>query len=313
MADLEQRQVVSAGTPLAVEVRRPVRTPAPAVVLAHGFGMTRGCRLDEVAAAFTAAGYATFLFDHPNFGGSGGRHRQVVDVPAQRQAYADVVAAARRDPDVDGRVVAWGTSFSGGHVLWLAARDPDLAAAIAQVPFADGRALLSRGERGGASADPDARRAFVRHLAVLVRRALVDRLRGVLGLRPLLVPVAGPVGSGAVIAGDGAEEAVAAMVPPHVPWRNEVAPRVVLALPRLRPGRDAGAVAAPLLVCTVEHDPVTPPGPARRAAAAAPRGELATFGFDHFAAYVPPGRDALLAAQLTFLARHVPVASAPSS
>ncbi|HEV7790811.1 MAG TPA: hypothetical protein VGP05_17530, partial [Pseudonocardia sp.] len=41
------------------------------------------------------------------------------------------------DPD---RIVAWGTSFAGMHIIELAASDRRLAASIAQVPLADGTA-----------------------------------------------------------------------------------------------------------------------------------------------------------------------------
>jgi cephalosporin-C deacetylase-like acetyl esterase len=35
-------------------------------------------------------------------------------------------------------VIAWGTSFGGGHAIIMAAEDARLAAAIEQCPFTDG-------------------------------------------------------------------------------------------------------------------------------------------------------------------------------
>ncbi|MDN5931699.1 MAG: alpha/beta fold hydrolase, partial [Pseudonocardia sp.] len=94
----------------------------PCVVLAHGFGMTRACRLDAWAERFAAAGLAALVFDYRGFGDSGGSPRQVLDIAAQRADWRAAVAHARTTPGIDaGRVALWGTSFSGGHVLAVAA------------------------------------------------------------------------------------------------------------------------------------------------------------------------------------------------
>ena len=46
---------------------------------------------------------------------------------------------ASRLPGVDpDRIVLWGTSWSGGHVVYAAAADPRIAAVIAQYPDLDG-------------------------------------------------------------------------------------------------------------------------------------------------------------------------------
>jgi len=43
---------------------------------------------------------------------------------------------------VYARLAIWGFSASGGHILAVAARNPDLAAAIAQTPLADAAAAM---------------------------------------------------------------------------------------------------------------------------------------------------------------------------
>ncbi|GAA3226993.1 alpha/beta fold hydrolase [Pseudonocardia petroleophila] len=278
--------------------------PVPAVVLAHGFGMTRDCRLDAWARRFAAAGFAALVFDYRGFGDSGGRHRQVLDIAAQRADWRAAVAHVRATDGIDpDRVALWGTSFSGGHVLSVAADDPRLAAVVAQVPFVDGPALL-RGARRGPR-EPGALAARVRHTARLVGAALGDEVRGRLGRAPLLVPVAGEVGSGAVIAGPGAERAIRHLVPDGVAWRNEVAARIALRVPLDRPGRRASQIRCPLLVAVCDGDTVTPPGPALAVAAAAPRGEAVRHAFSHFEAYVGAGFEALCAQEVEFLSRHL--------
>jgi dienelactone hydrolase len=62
-------------------------------------------------------------------------------VPRQLQDYRTVIDWTAAQPDIDpDRIVAWGTSFAGMHIIELAASDRRLAASIAQVPLADGTA-----------------------------------------------------------------------------------------------------------------------------------------------------------------------------
>jgi uncharacterized protein len=53
----------------------------------------------------------------------------------QLQGYRDEIAWLREQPGVDaGRVGIWGTSYSGGHVIVLAAAELPIRCAVAQVP-----------------------------------------------------------------------------------------------------------------------------------------------------------------------------------
>ena len=115
----------------------------PCIVLAHGFGGTREARLDAYAERFCAAGYVALVFDYRHFGASSGKPRQLISIRGQRADWRAAVAYARELEGVDAnRVVAWGTSFSGGYVIELAAADKRLVATIAQTPFTDGPATL---------------------------------------------------------------------------------------------------------------------------------------------------------------------------
>lgn len=274
------------------------RPQVPGVVMAHGFGMTRECRLDVWAEAFAAAGLAAFVFDYRFFGASGGQPRQLLDLVAQRRDWTAAVAALRATSGIDaGRIALWGTSFSGGHVLHVAARDRKIAAVVAQVPFTDGRSSLAGGGR------PD--RSRLAHAAGVSVAALRDAARRRRGRAPVLVPIAGELGSGAVIAGPGAEAALRMLVPEGVEWRNQVNAGVILQVLRDRPGLDAARIACPVFVAACAGDVITPEAPARAAAEAAPRGEFHGYAFRHFEAYVGAGRDRLIADELEFLRRHL--------
>lgn len=121
----------------------PAGTGRPCIVMAHGFTATRDDGLPAYAEAFCEAGYVVVVFDYRGFGASTGTPRQLLDIAMQHADYHTVVEWARRLDGVDpDRIVVWGSSFSGGHVLAVAAEDPRIAAVISQAPFTDGIATL---------------------------------------------------------------------------------------------------------------------------------------------------------------------------
>jgi dienelactone hydrolase len=114
----------SEGTSCAAWLYRPdgVVDP-PVIVMAHGFASIRELRLDAYGERFAQAGFAALVFDYRGFGANDGHPRRVIDIGAQHNDWRAALAYARGLEGVDGRrVVAWGTSFAGGHVLHLAAR-----------------------------------------------------------------------------------------------------------------------------------------------------------------------------------------------
>jgi pimeloyl-ACP methyl ester carboxylesterase len=261
--------------------------------MAHGFTGVRDMRLDGPAERFVAAGYAVVVFDYRHFGDSSGEPRQLMSVRRQYADWDAAIAYVRDVMHVDpGRIVLWGTSFSGGHVIDAAVRY-DVAAAILQAPFTDG---LSH----ALGTDP-------RLVPRLVLDGVRDQIRGWTRRSPRYVPVACPPGGYAVLSAAHVWEAIPVVVPEGSTWRNEVAARVTLRMPMHRPGRHAGKIRCPVLVQVLEDETVLGVRPAKRAAARAPRGELLTYsGLDHFDVYVGDGFERLNADQLDFLARHVP-------
>jgi dienelactone hydrolase len=164
----EDIHIPSDGEQLAAYVYRPdsANRDVPCVVMAHGFSGTRDDGLPAYAEAFRAAGYAVVLFDFRHFGASSGQPRQLLDIERQIADYRAVVQWARQLDGVDpDRIVLWGTSFSGGHVLEVAATDARIAAVIAQVPFADGIPMLM----GGTADFPQYAHPGVRHHTTPVR------------------------------------------------------------------------------------------------------------------------------------------------
>ena len=137
------------------EARRHLRGRAGRLVLPRRAGVRRhGPRLrrDAHRAPGRVRGalpgrraLAALVFDYLGFGASAGEPRQVVDIKAQLDAVAagDRLRPHARRASTPTASSLWGTSFSGGHVMVLAAEDAAIAAAISQGAFADGLATLA--------------------------------------------------------------------------------------------------------------------------------------------------------------------------
>jgi pimeloyl-ACP methyl ester carboxylesterase len=267
----------------------------PCVVMAHGFGGTRDTGLLGYAEGLAAAGLDVLLFDYRGFGDSAGSPRQHVSFRRQRADYAAAIAAARRLDGVDpARIVLWGTSYSGGHVVPVAVADGRIAAIVSMTPATDGlAALLAMIRHGG-----------LRRVAPLVAHGLRDAVGALLGRPAHHLPLVGAPGSTAVMTSPGALDGYTALAGPT--WRNEVCARVALEVAFNRPVRWASRLRMPLLVQVGDHDSVAPPAAARRAAARAGRfGEVRRYPVDHFDVYDGPAQQQALADQVAFLGRHL--------
>lgn len=271
---------------------QPGLDPAGCIVIAHGFAALKEGRLDAYAERFAAAGYAVLVFDYRHFGESGGQPRELVSTRRQHEDWQSAVEFARGLDGVDPRrIVVWGSSNSGGHVIWVAARDHGLAAAIAQVPHTSGIATL--------------RELDLRRLVGLTAHGLLDQAGALVGRGPHYVPTVGPAGSMAAMTGDDAATGYAEMYPDGFDWGNRVAARIMLTYALYSPGRDAGKVRCPILFQVATEDHITPPKPAIAAAERAPAGELLTYPVRHFDIYQGEAFERALADQLGFLKRHL--------
>lgn len=148
----ERLTFISAGTRCVAQLYRGAGTGGACVVLCTGFGGTQDTpALVATARDFARAGYHAVTFDYRSFGLSDGQPRQVVSIAGQLDDIAAALACARGLDGVDPeRIVLWGTSLGGGHVIAAASRDPGVAAVIAQIPFNG----FPRRVRGDPSAAP---------------------------------------------------------------------------------------------------------------------------------------------------------------
>jgi fermentation-respiration switch protein FrsA (DUF1100 family) len=118
--------------------------------MAHGWSSVKEMSLASYAEAFAKAGFIVLVFDYRFLGASGGMPRQRV-IPSEQQAdYRNAITYMSRQPEVDAdRIGLWGTSYSGGHVLEVAATDRRVKAVVAQVPAVNTAALAWRWIRNG--------------------------------------------------------------------------------------------------------------------------------------------------------------------
>jgi fermentation-respiration switch protein FrsA (DUF1100 family) len=267
----------------------------PCVVMAHGFGGTRDTGLLGYAEGFAAAGLDVLLFDYRGFGDSDGAPRQHVSYRRQRADYRAVIAAARKLDGVDpDRIVLWGTSYSGGHILPVAVGDGRIAAALSLTPAMDGLAALFA----------ITRHSGLRRIAQLVRHGLRDLGRALSGRSPHYLPTVGEPGGLGMITAPGAVAGYHALAGPT--WRNQVCARAALEVGFNRPTRFASRVRFPLLVQIGDKDSVAPPAAAHRAADKAGRhASVRTYPVDHFDVYDGRWQQRALADQLTFLGQHL--------
>jgi len=184
--DFRPVTIISEGVRLHGEVFTPAGASAsqklPAVVMAHGWGGTAaGLRTD--AADIARAGYYVLTFDYRGWGESGSNVvlvdpepratpgqaepftarvkplREYVNPLEQAEDWFNAIDWIMGEPQVDpNRVGVRGSSYSGGHVVHVAAHDPRIKAVVSQVGGFDsrprpgqegpGRSLATRMARG---------------------------------------------------------------------------------------------------------------------------------------------------------------------
>jgi uncharacterized protein len=191
----------------------PSSAPASVVVMAHGFSLVKEAYLDRYAEQFVAAGLAVLVYDHRNFGASDGTPRQEIDPWRQIEDYRHAITYASTLPEVDpDRIGVWGTSYSGGHAIVVAASDLRVKAVVCQVPAVNG---VQTGWR----------RIPMAQLAAAGKQFAAERIARMQTGEVATRPVIGDAADRPVYAADDAFDYFT-MVEKFAPsWRNEVTVR----------------------------------------------------------------------------------------
>lgn len=152
-AQITERKVAlfSEGTRISGTVYHPpvdAGVRLPGIILSHGWGGTANL-LQPQAERIAQAGYFVLVIDYRGWGESDGRWVRDVSAPDARRELREVVDPMDQstdifnavhwimgEPQVDtNRVGLWGTSFSGGLIVHVAARDPRIKAIVSQVAW----------------------------------------------------------------------------------------------------------------------------------------------------------------------------------
>jgi uncharacterized protein len=160
--------VISEGTRVAAELfalQGNDTKALPTIIMCHGWGGVAE-QLRPDALAFARSGYFVVTFDYRGWGASEGRVvltrpavrgkpgepftaevkeiREVVDPLDQTTDLLNVIHWVNGEKQCDTeRIGLWGTSYSGGHVVYAAARDPRVKATVSQVPGMDSRFVMA--------------------------------------------------------------------------------------------------------------------------------------------------------------------------
>ncbi|MBI1212911.1 MAG: alpha/beta fold hydrolase [Alphaproteobacteria bacterium] len=270
------------------------RSPAPVVVMAHGFAGTRDVALPYFATEFARSGIAAFVFDYRHFGASGGAPRQLVDPWQQLDDWKAAIQFVRANAQVDGSHLAlWGTSMGGGLALAAAAADGHVDATVAQAPMVD---TTVEGEA-----------TFPGYIWVtrLLLAGWGDLIASLFSDDPSMIPAIAPSDGFGMIVDDKAFAAFKSLVHSGTRYRNQVAARSIFTFDDYNPAVLAADIKAPVLLIASRGDRFAPFSAVKAFADRHPNARLEEVGGDHFDIYAEPQahRAATLAAE--FLRRHL--------
>jgi dienelactone hydrolase len=155
--------IISEGVRMSAEVFAPAGAEGkrlPTIVMSHGWGGLAE-HLRHTAIALAKSGYLVIAFDYRGWGKSDSRLilagpkpemkdgkltaevkevRELVDPIDQTTDIFNAIHWAASDMQCDvERIGIWGSSYSGGHVVYVAARDPRVKAFVSQVGAMDSR------------------------------------------------------------------------------------------------------------------------------------------------------------------------------
>src|SRR6476646_267907 len=154
--DYRKADIYSEGTRMSAELfslKSAAGKKLPTILLAHGWGGVKAS-LRPDAVLFAQSGYLVVTFDYRGWGESDSRIakikgstqdvREVVDPLDFGTDWLNAIHWLAGEPPCDmSRLGLWGSSFSGGLVVWAAERDPRVKVVHSQVGSLDGRFVVN--------------------------------------------------------------------------------------------------------------------------------------------------------------------------
>ncbi|KAB8260334.1 Alpha/Beta hydrolase protein [Aspergillus pseudonomiae] len=278
---------------------KPSETRLPCLVMSHGFSALKEMDLDTFAEYFTQnLPICCLVYDNRGFGDSdtkAGQPRHEILPSQQTSDISDAITYAQSRADVDpDRIGIWGSSYSGGHVLWVGAVDRRVKAVLSHAPFADGWTNMNRLIR------PDMVEAVNKGFQE-------DRLARAAGKPPVMMKVVDkdPLKPSALPTPDSYQFFSAWEAKSN--WKNEVTLKSLEAAREYYPSAHIHRISpTPLLMTVAENDVITPTDIALEAYSRArePK-KLHIFPGGHFDGYSGKGFERIASAQAEFLKEYL--------
>lgn len=142
-ASADSSEIVETSPGVSIDTSKylPKKLPAPAILIAHGFGGSKDS-VEVEAKFFASKGFVVLTWTARGFGESTGQiemnsiNGEVADTRALISYLAsskDVLLDAQGDP----RVGIMGSSYGGANALLTASQDPRIDAVIADITWSD--------------------------------------------------------------------------------------------------------------------------------------------------------------------------------
>ncbi len=251
----------------------------PAIVMTLGFSAVKEMGLNEFAQKMAEAGFVVLAFDYRYLGASEGEPRGQIFYYEQQEDYRNAITWISLQKEVDPqRIGIWGTSYSGGHVLHLAAFDKRVKAVVAMEPFIDAWDTFYKNMK------PE-------ELAMQRTWYAKSRMEEYERNRVNYLPVVAPDGQPAVISRKGAYSMFMEASKNAPTWQNRVTVESLEVGMEYAPAAYINLISpTPLLMIIPSHDTVLPTQVQKNAfqRALEPKKMVIVKG-DHFDLYYGPG------------------------
>ena len=286
----------------------------PIIVMAHGLGLVQDAKLDIFVQEYTKEGIAVMTFDYATFGWSEGWPRHQV-IPRQHvndwKAALEHVRTRLQNKVDTQRIAVWGISLSGGHVLRLAATDPDIIAVVSIVPHIKSGL---EGVIGTIRNDPlPALIGLAKVGAALLKWVMIELLGVFLPeYGEAYVPLHGSPGSAAVMQNPGDDEGFSRLVqnlPESLQWKNRASVASILPLLSNRPFNVVDQISCSTLHMAASLDTLCPAEAVEAATNRMDRNKtrhIILEGASHFDVYEGQFLQRVLQETRSFLVKKVP-------
>jgi pimeloyl-ACP methyl ester carboxylesterase len=219
----------------------PIHIPAPVIVMTPGFSALKEHFLAPFAEYFREIGFNVLLYDNRNFGESEGYPRLEVDPLLQIQDLQMAMTFLSSQKEVDAqKIFLWGTSFSAGNVIHVAAKDARVRAVSLQVPFL----MVSSKENR-----PDM-------IAALQKKYMLDKKARENGASPMMTRVVTQHPKKSAIM---KEKEAYDFFTSVSQWENQVTLRSIENFRNYFPMHVVDKITAPALYIVANHDTICPP------------------------------------------------------